>query len=295
MLKTIFWKIRTKIFWFNKKNKEEIFQISDEDKNTLFEKTNTKLWLWANYLIIFLILVSIILVLLDTVPGFSEKYHNIIFVIDFFISVVFAIEYFYRWYHSEQKLKFPFRFLNILDFLSFAPFFYLVTVYWSNSYTFFAIFRIFRIFRIFELIEKIPIALKLIKWFKTHKIEYLAAFFVTIIVLIAFSSVIYLLEFNYWNKEQFSSIPATLWWWVVTMTTVWYGDMVPSLTTSKILASFLMFLWPMLVTILSSITVIIFIDSTRIIDLRWKEKNCQKCEIANENDAKFCKNCWRKL
>ncbi len=292
------------MFWFIKKTKEKIlptknsnwwYVISDEDKNTLFENTNTTLWLWANYLIIILIFVSVVLVWLDTVPWFSSKYHNTIFLLDLFISIVFAIEYFYRWYFSDKKIWFVFRILNIFDFLSFAPFFYLVIVYWIDHYTIFAIFRIFRVFRIFELIEKVPIALKLLKWLKTHKIEYLAAIFVIWIVLIFFSTIIYLLEFNFWNKEVFSSIPATLWWWVVTMTTVWYWDMVPTLTISKILATILMFLGPMLVTILSTITVIIFIESTKIINLTSKENICPKCWTSNENDAKFCKNCWYKL
>ncbi len=270
------------------------YKISDEDKNTLFEKTNTTLWLWANYLIIFLIFVSVVLVALDTIPWFSENFHNYIFILDLFISIVFAIEYFYRWYFSDKKSQFPFKILNIFDFLSFAPFFYLIWVYWVWSYTIFSIFRIFRVFRIFELIEKVPIALKLLRWLKTHKIEYLAAFFVISIVLVSFSTVIYLLEFNFWNKESFSSIPETLWWWVVTMTTVWYWDMVPSLAISKVLATFLMFLWPTLVTILSTITVIIFIESTKIIDINWKNKIC-KCWVKNENDARFCKGCGNEL
>ncbi len=288
----LFQKAKDKIL---NKNKKIEFQVSDEDKNTLFEKTNTKLWLWANYLIIFLIFLSVFLVALDTLPWFSKKYHNTIFIIDLFISIVFAIEYFYRWYFSSEKFKFPFRLLNIFDFLSFAPFFYLVFVYGTDSYTIFALFRIFRIFRIFELIEKIPIALKLLKWFKTHKVEYLAAIFVISIVLVVFSTIIYLLEYNFWNKQDFVSIPHTLWWWVVTMTTVWYWDMVPSLGISRFFAWFLMFLGPMLVTILSTITVIIFIESTKIIDLSGKNSICKKCAVANENDAKFCKNCWNKL
>ncbi len=288
--------------FFKRNNKSTIpnkiinwYNISDEDNNTLFEKTNTKLGLYANYLIIFLIFVSVLLVWLDTVKWFSQKYHTIIFFIDLFISVVFTIEYFYRWKYSSNKLKFPFRILNIFDFLSFAPFFYLIFIYWISSYTIFAIFRIFRVFRIFELIEKVPIALKLLKWLKTHKIEYIAAVFVISIVLVSFSTVIYFLEFNYWNKEIFSSIPATLWWWVVTMTTVWYWDMVPTLTISKILAWFLMFLWPMLVTVLSTITVIIFIESTKIIDIKSKNNTCENCWIANEKDAIYCKNCGEKL
>ncbi len=278
------------------KKSKIIFKVSDEDKNTLFEKTNTILWLWANYIVIFFIILSVILVALDTIPWFSLKYHKIIFILDFIISIVFAVEYFYRWKYSSHKIKFPFKILNILDFLSFFPFFILIIFYWPDTYSIFAIFRIFRIFRIFELLEKVPIALKLLKWLKTHKIEYLAAIFVISIILVVFSTIIYLLEYNFWwNKELFVSLPDALWWGVVTMTTVWYWDMVPKLAISKFIASFLMFLWPMLMTILSTITVIIFIESTKIVNISSRDKLCKNCNTINESDSKYCKHCWKKL
>ena len=93
------------------------YQVSDEDENTIFEQTDTKLWLWANYMIIFFILLSVLIVWLDTLPGFDKQYAFYIFIVDFFISTIFLFEYIYRWKYSSKKKQFPFRFMNILDLL----------------------------------------------------------------------------------------------------------------------------------------------------------------------------------
>ncbi len=271
------------------------FEVSDEDKNTLFEKTDTRIWRIANYTVIFFIFLSVIIVWLDTIPEFSDIYWYQIFLIDFVISVVFLIEYIYRWKFSDEKVRFPFRFMNILDLLSFLPFFILVTIYWIWSYSIFAIFRIFRVFRIFELVERLPIITKLFKWIVIHKVEYIAAIFVIFIILTAFSTIVYLAEQARWNAILFRSIPDTIWWAVVTMTTTGYWDMIPVSTLWRIVASLLMFLWPILIAILSSITVIIFIESTQIITFSKKTKICKSCYSENEYDAKYCKKCWEKI
>lgn len=275
-------------------NKKIKYKIHDEDKNTLFEKTDTQLWLFANYVVIFFILLSIVLVWLDTMPNIRENYSLYIFITDFVISWVFLIEYFYRWYHSSKKKTFPFKILNIFDFLSFFPFFVLAFTYWAWS-SIFAIFRVFRLFRIFELIEKIPIAMKILRWINKHKVEYLAVVFMIFIVVTIFSTIVYYVEFHYWDPEVFSSLPITMWWGIVTMTTVWYWDMIPITALWKTISIFLMFFWPILVTILSSITVIIFIDSTQIWKFNKKDIRCVTCFEKNDNDSRYCKKCWKSV
>jgi len=152
---------------FFKKNKlknPNKYKVRDDDKNTLFEKTDTKIWLWANYIILFFILLSVFLVWVDTIPELSNKYFFQIFIADLIISIVFLVEYIYRWKHSNDKIMYPFYFMNILHLLSFLPFFILVWIYWIWTYSIFILFRILRIFRIFELIERIPIITKIIIW-----------------------------------------------------------------------------------------------------------------------------------
>jgi len=271
------------------------YVIPDEDKNTLFEKTDTYLWLFANYTIIFFIVLSLILVCLDTIPSINENYKSIIFTLDLIISSVFLIEYIYRWYNSDEKIKFPFKLMNFFDLLSFLPFFILIILNGIWSYYIFALFRIFKVFRIFELIERIPIISKLVNGINKHKTEYLAAIFLILIILTIFSTFVYFIELKWWNKELFNSIPTTFRWAVVTMTTTGYWDMIPASVLWKIIASMLMFLWPILIAILSSITVIVFLDSTNMIDLNKKLLICKKCFRPNQKNSKYCNNCWNKI
>lgn len=271
------------------------YNISDEDKNTLFEKTNTAIWLWANYIIIFFILLSVIVVWIDTIPNISQENKIYLFIVDFIISIVFLVEYIYRWRYSDEKTRFPFRFINILDLLSFLPFFILIIFSWIWTYSIFALFRIFRIFRIFELTERIPIVSKLVIGINKYKVEYLAAVFVIIIILSTFSSIVYFSENRWWNKELFTSIPETFWWSIVTMTNTWYWDIIPTSFVWKLLASILMFLWPILVTILSSITVIVFLESTKIIEFTKKDNICTKCNKPNSDKSMYCNKCWSKF
>lgn len=271
------------------------YEVSDEDKNTIFEKTHTNLWLWANYMIIFLILLSVVIVWLDSIKWFHDLYWYQIFVVDFFISVIFLFEYLYRWRNSSDKWIFPFRFLNLLDLASFLPFFILIVIYWVWSYSIFAIFRIFRIFRIYELVQKIPIIKKIWVGINKYRREYLTAVFVIFIMLTLSSTLVYLFEQKWWNSELFSSIPNTFWWSIVTLSTTWYWEMIPISIWWKIIASILMILWPILIAVISTITVIIFINSTKIINLKIDDLRCSHCNSENDRDAIFCKKCWEKI
>lgn len=271
------------------------YKISDYDKNTLFERTNTKIWLFANYIIIFLIFLSIIIVFLDSIPWLNKKYLFIFFIIDLAISSIFLLEYTYRWMRSSNKLRFPFKILNIFDLLSFLPFFILVILHWIWTYSMFVIFRIFRVFKIFELIKRINIIKKLLKWINKHKVDYISAISVISIILIVSSTIVYLSEQKWWDAITFNSIPNTIRWSIVTMSTTWYWDMLPISLIWKIVASFLMILWPVVIAILSSITIIIFLDTTKILQLTWRNNICKKCGNKNRNEAEFCSYCWEKL
>ncbi len=286
------------IWWFFKKEKQEewriqevAFIVDDTDKNTLFEKTDTKTGRIANYWILLLIFISIWMLMFESIEDNWQKYLIQIFILDAIISILFGAEYVYRFLRSDDKKKFPFRIMNIFHLLSFLPFFVITLLYWMGNYTILALFRLFRVFKIFELLNRLPILLKLSRGIYKHKVEYGAWFFIITIILVFFATLVYFFENTFGWSEAFSSVPATLWWAVVTMTTVGYGDVIPLTPMGRILWGILMFLWPIVIAIMSSLTVLIFLESTKMISYNWKSKECIKCWTSNTKDSEFCKRC----
>ncbi len=277
------------------KIKEIEYKISDEDKNTIFEETDKKMWKYANYFLIFLVFFSVLIAYVSTIWDIRVNYFSLLFGIDFFISGVFLIEYLYRWKNSNNKIKFPLHFLNILDLVSFLPFFILIIVVWPGIYSLFAIFRIFRIFRVIELLEKMPVTKGFLIWVNKHKIEVVIWFFIIILVLICFSSLLYLIEFNWGNASDFNNLPKSTWWGIYALTTSGDAGLTPYTTIWRVLAGILMAVWPMLISIISSIIVVIFLDSTSIISLRKETVKCKECKTKNDAGAKYCMECGEKI
>lgn len=286
------------IFKYLKNKYKEVkygYKIPIEDKNTIFERTDTKLGLIANYTIIFFIFVSIFTVFFSSVPWYNEKYLMYFFIIDLIISTIFLIEYFYRWKNSSDKMKFPFKLMNILDLLSFLPFFILVWIYWIWTYSIFFIFRIFRIFRIFELINRIPITKMFLVWINRHKIEIITWLTIIFLILIIFSTTLFFIENTWWNSSSFNSLAKSVWWWIYALTTSWDAWMVPETFMWRFIAWILMSIWPMFIAVISSILVVIFLDATNMINISKKTLICKKCFTENSETANFCNNCWKKL
>ena len=278
--------------------KEIQFKVSQEDKNTIFENTDKKIWLYSNIFIIFMILLSIILAFVSTIPEIINNFFNYLFLIDLFISILFWLEYFYRLKHSKNKKKFLLNIFNIFDLLSFLPFFILILIKWIHIIPLFVIFRIFRIFRILELFERIPIAVRLFRWIQKHKTELIIWTFSIFITLIISTTLLYIAEVTWWNREVFSSLPKTMWWWIYALTTSGDAWMIPITNIWRIISGILMILWPILISILWSVIILIFLDSTSMIELKKKKKKkikCNKCGFKNSKKAKFCNECWNEI
>jgi len=194
--------------------KEEIDQITDSQE--------TKPGLYFDYTIQVLILLSVLAFTIETIPDLEQRTIDVLNVFELVCMIIFTIEYLFRLYIAKKKLKFIFSFYGIIDLLVILPFYFSLGFDLRSA----RILRLLRLFIIIKLvhynkaINRFKIAFKMIK-------EELIMFSVATLILIYLSAVgIYYFE-KAVQPESFSSIFSSLWWSVVTLTTVGYGDVVP--------------------------------------------------------------------
>ncbi len=215
-----------------------------EKLRTLVEDNTTKWGRVFDYSIQLLILISLVSFSIETIPGNSEFTNSLIRAIEVCCIVIFSIEYILRVYVSKKPLKYIFSFYGIIDLLAILPFFISSTIDLRSIRA----FRIFRIFRALKLIRynralrRFRIAFRIIK-------EEIILFCIVSGILVFLAGVgIYFFE-NQAQPNAFSSVFHSLWWSIVTLTTVGYGDIYPITVGGKIFTFFVLIIGVGVVTV----------------------------------------------
>lgn len=192
--------------------------------------------------IIAVILASIAAVMLESVEPIYARHKTLFLAFDRFSVAVFAVEYVIRlWSCVEDKrwnhpfwgrLKYATSFMAIIDFLAVAPF--IVHIGISSDFRLIRAIRLIRIFRIFKLGRYSESMQTLARVIRSKREDLTVTVFVVFILMIISSSLMYFAEHNA-QPETFCSIPHTMWWTVVTLTTVGYGDCYPVTTAGRII------------------------------------------------------------
>uniref|UniRef100_A0A0N5BAU1 BTB domain-containing protein n=1 Tax=Strongyloides papillosus TaxID=174720 RepID=A0A0N5BAU1_STREA len=206
------------------------------------------------FISISVIVTSIVSFCLETLPDFRDasetltetgysKWNNPFLILESLCIVWFSIELFLRFISCPSKRVFMKSFLNIVDFIAIAPFF--INLIWSegnknnSSTTSFAVLRVLRLVRVFRIfkLSRHSVGLQILgKTFRASVQEFCLLIFFMVIALVLFSSAIFYVEQGE-ADTRFTSIPASFWFVVATMTTVGYGDLVPTGTYGKLVGS----------------------------------------------------------
>lgn len=200
-----------------------------------------------------LIFCSLLCFTIETVPDLSPSVYKLLNLLEIFFVGVFTIEYFIRIYFSEKKIKFLFSFYGIIDLLAILPF------YLSLGFDLRTIraVRFIRVFRLLKLTRYNKAVNFLSDAFRESKEELLVFSFLASALLYLTSVGIYYFERDL-QPEEFGSVPQSLWWSVVTLTSVGYGDVTPISTAGKIFTSIILFLGIGLISVPSAILVSAF-------------------------------------
>lgn len=210
----------------------------------LIEDNTTKSGKIFDYFIQFLILISLVTFSIETLPNNSEKTKLILYGIEAISISIFSLEYILRVYVSKSPLKYIFSFYGIIDLLAILPF-YLRTTLDLRALRAFRILRIFRALKLIRYnraLNRFHLAAKIVKE------EVVLFFIMTSILIFLAASGIYFFE-NEAQPEAFKSIFHSLWWAIVTLTTVGYGDIVPITLGGKVFTFFVIILGIGVVTV----------------------------------------------
>lgn len=203
----------------------------------IIEGTDTRLGKLFDIVLLITILASVAVVMLDSVLYMRLQYGTLFRYAEWFFTILFTIEYMLRWFSAPNRFRYAFSFFGIVDLLSVLPS-YLSLVFGGVQYLLvIRILRILRVFRVLKLNTYMQQAGFLASALKTSQ-QKITVFFLSLVLLVTiFGSVVYVVE---GPENGFTSIPISIYWAVVTVTTTGYGDMSPKTPIGQAIASMVM-------------------------------------------------------
>ena len=243
-------------------------------------------------LLLIAIISSIIVVMLESVDSINNKYGRMFNVFEWAATILFTIEYGLRVYATGKPLKYIFSFYGLIDLISFAPT-YLMPFFPQSQYFFVArALRLLRIFRVLKLVRYVRGSRTLISALRQSRGKIVVFLTSVIVLVIIMGTLMYLIEHG---THGFTSIPSSIYWAVVTLTTVGYGDIVPFTTLGKFLASFIMILGYGIIAVPTGIFAAEYAKSTQKREIT-NTQACPDCtKDRHDEDAKYCKYCGAEL
>lgn len=263
-----------------KKWKRQMFRI--------IYRADTSLGRLFDICLLILIFLSTFIVMMESVPSFDLKYHTAFVVMEVIISIIFTIEYILRIITIRNKRAYIFSFYGIIDLLAIVPFYLSLFFPVTKFFLIIRMLRMLRIFRIMNLLDFMNDGYLLIRAMKnsSRKIYIFLLFLMIFSVIVG--SMMYMVE---GHKEGFESIPQSIYWAVVTVTTVGYGDVSPTTPLGKFFAIVLMLAGYSIIAVPTGIVTAEMRNKRQI----W-EKVCPRCNNHDvDDDANYCKKCGERI
>ena len=238
------------------------------------------------------ILLSIIGVMLESVDEIDKKYHELIIAFEWGFTILFTIEYFFRIYAVNRSFKYIFSFMGIVDLLAIIPTYLIFIFPAAHSLSVIRAIRLIRIFRIFKLSRYLRGAHTMQIALRSSRPKIIVFLLSVMLLVIILGTLMYIIESSS-STNGFENIPDSIYWAIITLTTVGYGNIVPMTIFGKIVASFIMILGYGIIAVPTGIV-------TAEFSRKRKEKvNTQVCPDCtaegHEMEAEFCNKCGAEL
>lgn len=236
--------------------------------------------------LLWIILFSVMVVIIESIPEIHEQYFEVFYATELALTVLFTVEYVLRIWSSPRPLRYIFSFWGAIDLLSILPtyidlfasgYHYLLTV---------RVFRLLRVFRILKLARFNKEAQTLFNAMQqsAHKIAVFMLAVVAIVVILG--TLMYVIE---GSTHGFTSIPQSIYWAIVTVTTVGFGDVVPHTVLGKMVSSVAMILGYAIIAVPTGIL------SAEMMRSKPAMSVCIECKSENPATARYCSRCGNRI
>ncbi|MBB6329358.1 voltage-gated potassium channel [Chryseobacterium sediminis] len=251
-------------------------------------RSDTRLGKLFDIILLSLILASTAIIMMESVPKLDKRFHYTFLILEWVISIFFTLEYSMRIAVVKNKRSYIFSFFGVIDFLALVPFFLSFFFPITKYFLIFRMLRMLRIFRIFNLLDFMNDGYLIVRALKNSSRKIYIFLLFLIIFSVIVGSLMFMVE---GGREGFETIPQSIYWAVVTVTTVGYGDVSPITPLGKFFAVVLM---------LAGYSIIAVPTGIVTAEMRNKRQNleliCERCGNEDiDDDARYCKKCGKKL
>ena len=238
-----------------------------------------------------LILLSVIVAMWETVPSVDGRYIHLFHVLEWIFTILFTVEYFFRIYSTAKPIKYITSFYGVIDLLAILPSYLSLILAGTHTLVIIRALRLLRVFRIFKMVSFLHQSKVLMLALRSSYVKISIFLYFVIIIVCIFGSIMYVVEGG--TNPDFDSIPRSVYWSVVTVTTVGYGDITPNTFIGQFLSAILMILGYAIIAVPTGILTRELMSSQKI---GTNTQACHSCASeGHDDDALYCKLCGDKL
>ena len=250
---------------------------------------------WAkrfDIILLWLIAASVLVIMLESVEALEAEYATLFLILEWLFTIIFTIEYAMRIWVVRRKRRYIFSFFGIVDFLSILPT-YLGLLFASSHYLMtIRILRLLRMFRVLKMARHVGEAKILLDALRASRTKILVFVFGVLTLVCVEGTLMYIIE-GHREGSGFTSIPTSIYWGIVTITTVGYGDIAPVTVLGKMMASVIMLTG---FAIIAVPTGIVTAEIGRRMKVEMDARKCPNCELKGHDPAaEYCKMCGKEL
>jgi voltage-gated potassium channel len=267
--------------------------------HTIIYEADTPMGKLFDVILLIIIVVSVIFVMLESVRGFPEKVYDFLYYGEWVITIFFTFEYIARIITIKKPSTYIFSFYGIIDFLSTIPLYLSFILTGSSFLLTVRALRLLRVFRILKVTRYIGESNKLKRALLDSRPKILVFLFAVLIISIIAGTIMYIVE---GEQSGFVSIPVSVYWCIVTLTTVGFGDIAPVTPLGQLIAAIIMIMGYGIIAVPTGIVSAEYTKSAitpKPGDDNYVHVNTQSCRncnaIKHRDDAEFCHRCGTPL